>query len=137
MRCHADAMKGLRVLVVDESPDIASLLADIFKGQGAAVTVAQSPFEAMRLLLTARFDLVTVEIMRSGAGRMKVLEFIRHCRRDLVPKTLVITAYRYDRQVLTVLNSMQVSYVFKPFKMEDVCNRSRQLLTCPSPTAAA
>ena len=137
MRCHADAMKGLRVLVVEESPGVASLLTDIYSGQGAEVTVAGTPFEAMSLLLTGRFDLVTLEIMPSGPYRMRVLEFIRNCRRNLVPKTLVITAYRYDRQVLTVLNSMQVSYVFKPFKMEDVCNRSRQLLTCPSPTAAA
>jgi DNA-binding response OmpR family regulator len=68
---------------------------------------------------------------------MKVLEFIRFCRRDLVPKTLVITAYRYDRQVLAVLNSMQVSYIFKPFKVEDVWNSSRRLLSCPGSVAAA
>jgi DNA-binding response OmpR family regulator len=137
MRYYVEAMKGLKVLVVDESPDIASLLSDIFEGQGAAVTVAQSPFEAMRRLLTARFDLVTVEIMRFGADRMKVLEFIRHCRRNLVPKTLVITAYRYDRQVLAVLNAMQVSYIFKPFAVEEVCDSSRQLLSCLGPLAAA
>jgi DNA-binding response OmpR family regulator len=130
-------MRGLRVLVVDESPDVRSLLRDIYTGQGAAVTVAGASFEAMRLLLTDKFDLVTVEIMPSGPDRMKVLEFIRHCRRDLVPKTLVITAYRYDRQVLTVLNSMQVSYIFKPFKVEDVCNSSRQLFARLGPTAAA
>ena len=137
MRYVADAMRGLRVLVVDESPDVRSLLRDIYTGQGAAVTVAGASFEAMRLLLTDKFDLVTVEIMPSGPDRMKVLEFIRHCRRDLVPKTLVITAYRYDRQVLTVLNSMQVSYIFKPFKVEDVCNSSRQLFARLGPTAAA
>ena len=137
MRYRADILKGLRVLVVDESPGVASLLSDIFTGQGVAVTVAGAPFEAMRLLLTDRFDLVTVEIMPSGLDRMKVLEFIRHCRRDLVPKTLVITAYHYDRGVVAALNSMHLSYLFKPFKVEDVCNSSRQLLTCPGPMAAA
>jgi CheY-like chemotaxis protein len=130
-------MKGLRVLVVDESAGVRSLLSDIFAGQGAAVTVAGTPFEAMRRLLTDSFDLVTVEIMPSGPDRMKVLEFIRRCRRDLVPKTLVITAYRYDRQVLAVLNSMQVSHIFKPFKVEDVCNSFRQLFARLGPTAAA
>lgn len=133
----ADAMRGLRVLVVDESAGVRSLLSDIFAGQGATVVVAGTPFEAMRRLLTDRFDLVTLEIMPSGPDRMKVLEFIRHCRRDLIPKTLVITAYRYDRQVLTVLNSTQVSYIFKPFKVEDVCNCSRRLFARLGPTAAA
>ncbi len=137
MRCRADAMKGQRVLVVDESPDVRSLLSDIFAARGAAVVVAGAAFEAMRLLLTGRFDLVTVEIMSSGPGRMKVLEFIRNCRRDLLPRTLVITAYRYDKEVLTFLNAMRVSRVFKPFKVEDVCDFSWRLLACTGPTAAA
>lgn len=129
-------MRGMNVLIVEESQAVAALLKDIFGTQGATVTVADAPFHAMALLRNGRYDLVTVEAGANFPAGMRVLEHIRHSKKDFAGKVVAITAYRYDRDLMSVLNAMRIPCVTKPFNVEELVSYCRQTAD-HDPTAAA
>jgi DNA-binding response OmpR family regulator len=136
MSIRGPVLNGMEALVVEESPSVAALLAEILADHGARVTVACDPFHAMGLLRSGRYDLVTVEADAIGRGQPRVLEYICTRRPDLAERTLAITAYRYDRQFMSFLGAMQIPCIAKPFDLDELLDCCRRLVT-GGPKAAA
>jgi signal transduction histidine kinase/ActR/RegA family two-component response regulator len=73
------AMRGRRVLVVDDEPEIAELIADQLAPLDVHVTIANSGEQALELMRSATYDAVTVDILMP---RMNGFEVLREIRRD-------------------------------------------------------
>jgi signal transduction histidine kinase/CheY-like chemotaxis protein len=73
------AMRGRRVLVVDDEPEIAELIADQLAPLDVHVTIANSGEHALELMRSAHYDAVTVDILMP---RMNGFEVLREIRRD-------------------------------------------------------
>lgn len=125
-----------RVLVVDDSKEITSLVADMLTPDGIDVVVANEVCEAMTLLKFASVDLVITDIMMPGPSGTKLLNYIRNSRPDLLKKTIVMTAYRYDDRIVQRLEQESIPYVFKPFEVDVFMGLVRQTLE-EDPTLAA
>lgn len=70
-------LAGLRVLTVEDNPDISTLLALILEASGADVTCVASAPRALELLGEEKFDAVVSDI---GMPEMSGIEFIRRLR---------------------------------------------------------
>jgi signal transduction histidine kinase/CheY-like chemotaxis protein/HAMP domain-containing protein len=72
-----EVLRGRRVLVVDDEPDIARLIADQLEPFEVACTIATGGAEALELLRTSDFDAVTLDILMPRVDGFEVLRQIR------------------------------------------------------------
>jgi signal transduction histidine kinase/CheY-like chemotaxis protein/HAMP domain-containing protein len=71
------AIKGKRVLVVDDEPAIARLLAEQLKPFEVETEVAHSGDEALAMLHDGQFDAVTLDMLMPGRSGLDVLRVLR------------------------------------------------------------
>jgi signal transduction histidine kinase/DNA-binding response OmpR family regulator len=72
-----EALRGRKVLVVDDEPDIAELIAVNLEPYEVETTVAHSGAEALDCLKRERFDAMTLDILMPGMSGFDVLEAVR------------------------------------------------------------
>jgi signal transduction histidine kinase/ActR/RegA family two-component response regulator len=72
-----DVMQGRKVLVVDDEPDIAELIADQLAPLDIEVSIASSGEAAVARLRQERFDAVTLDILMRDMDGLEVLRRIR------------------------------------------------------------
>jgi DNA-binding response OmpR family regulator len=116
----------MRLLVVDDAPDIATLLLLAFHVDGYAVDTAASGEQALELAAIHEYD---VAILDLGLPDMDGLEVCRRLRADL-PRLLIIilTARTEIEQRVAGLDAGADDYLTKPFDYQELCARVRALL---------
>jgi signal transduction histidine kinase/DNA-binding NarL/FixJ family response regulator len=72
-----DAIRGRRVLVIDDEPEIAELIAGQLAPLEVEATIAHSGEEALEKLHADRFDAITLDILMPGMDGFEVLRRIR------------------------------------------------------------
>ena len=72
-----EALRGKRVLVVDDEPEIAELIAVHLEPYAVETTIAHSGQEALEHLRSERFDAMTLDILMPGMSGFEVLEQVR------------------------------------------------------------
>jgi signal transduction histidine kinase/CheY-like chemotaxis protein len=72
-----EALRGKRVLVIDDEPAIAQLIAERLAPFAVEATVARSGAEALELLRAEPFDAVTLDILMPGMSGFEVLRALR------------------------------------------------------------
>jgi signal transduction histidine kinase/CheY-like chemotaxis protein len=72
-----EAIRGSRVLVVDDEPEVARLIADQLGGLEVSVTVAGGGEEALARLRGEHFDVVTLDVSMPGLDGLEVLRRLR------------------------------------------------------------
>ena len=114
-----------KVLVVDDTPDMARLMVKAVEDQGYEVFAAGDGRQALQMALVSRPDVILLDIMMP---RMSGIEVLRHLKEDaqlrVIPVVLV-TAKSKDRDVIDGLNAGAHDYVTKPFKKEILAARVR------------
>ncbi|MFL5918854.1 MAG: ATP-binding protein [Gaiellaceae bacterium] len=72
-----EALRGRKVLVVDDEPDIAELIAVNLEPYEVETTLAHSGAEALEHLRRERFDVMTLDILMPGMSGFDVLKAVR------------------------------------------------------------
>ena len=72
-----EAIRGKRVLVVDDEPDIARLIAEQLQPFGVETETVNSGEEALEQLRNGRFDAMTLDVVMPGQSGIEVLRAIR------------------------------------------------------------
>jgi DNA-binding NtrC family response regulator len=113
-------LAGKRVLIVDDSPQITALVADVFRHCGAAASTANSGPDAMAQLQIATFDLVVLDLVMPEPDGWDVLRFMKAVRPALLGRTILLTGDRYHRQTRQSIDEAELRVVFKPFAVDDL-----------------
>ena len=71
------ALRGRRVLIVDDEPEIARLIAQRLEPYAVETVVVHSGEEALECLRTGRFDAITLDILMPGISGFEVLRTLR------------------------------------------------------------
>jgi signal transduction histidine kinase/DNA-binding response OmpR family regulator/HAMP domain-containing protein len=71
------ALRGRRVLVVDDEPAIAALIAERLDPYAVETVAVHSGAEALTLLRTGKFDAITLDILMPGMSGFEVLRTLR------------------------------------------------------------
>jgi Fe-S oxidoreductase/CheY-like chemotaxis protein len=129
-------LKGFRILVVDDEPDIRVYLATVLEDQGASVLKAADGEQALDLILRERPDLVTLDLSMPGKNGGYVFEEIRNRREIAATKVCIITGKPelrrliYERAV-----TPPEGYLDKPVNEETLLTNVRKILETKTPSA--
>jgi DNA-binding response OmpR family regulator len=116
----------MRLLVVDDAPDIATLLLLAFHIDGYAVDTAATGEQALELAAVNDYD---VAILDLGLPDLDGLEVCRQLRVERPSLLIIILTARVDvEQRVAGLDAGADDYLTKPFHYEELCARVRALL---------
>ncbi len=84
-------LKGRKILVIDDEPDVCVFLAAVFEDNGAIVITANNGESGIKLAKSEKPDLITLDISMPGQDGGKVFEAIRKDREISRTKVCIIT----------------------------------------------
>lgn len=113
------------VLIVEDEPEIADIVAAYLAREGLRTLRAQDGLTALSLHRSARPDLVLLDVQMPGMDGWTVLNTLR--QRGDTP-VIMLTALDQDLDKLTALRMGADDYVVKPFNPAEVAARVRAVL---------
>ena len=120
-----------RVLVVEDEPDLARLLARLLTDEGYAVDVVHDGQAGLHRALTRRYDVLLLD---RGLPGIDGLDLLRRLRRSGVhAPALMLTAYDTVPDRVEGLDSGAQDYLVKPFDVDELLARLRALLRRTEP----
>ena len=125
----------MRILVVEDTVDMAEAIARRLRKLGYAVDTVADGSEADELLRTETYNLVVLDLMLPGLDGKTVLHRLRQ-RRSRTP-VLVLTARSDVADKVGVLDHGADDYLVKPFDFRELEARCRALLRRPHGMAAS
>jgi two-component system OmpR family response regulator len=125
---------AIRVLVVDDEPSLAELLASVLRYEGWDVRTAGTGTDAVRLAREFGPDAVILDIMLPDLDGLEVLRRLRTDKPEVC--VLFLTAKDAVEDRVAGLTAGGDDYVTKPFSLEEVLARLRGLLRRASLTRA-
>ncbi|MDI6754382.1 MAG: response regulator [Thermodesulfobacteriota bacterium] len=123
------SLKGYKILVVDDEPDILTFIATVLEDQGATVIQAIDGEEALELAFKEKPDLMTLDLSMPGRNGGYVFEAIRNNLELSALKICIITGKPelrrliYDRPVRP-----PEGYLDKPINEETLLVNVRKVL---------
>ena len=116
----------MRVLVVEDEPELARQLADALAETGYVVDIAYDGEEALHLGDTEPYDAVILDLGLPVIDGITVLERWRRAGRTM--PVLILTARDEWREKVTGFDAGADDYVTKPYRLEEVLARLRALI---------
>jgi two-component system phosphate regulon response regulator PhoB len=130
----ASARPAGRVLVVDDEPEVRSMVTWQLEAEGFVVVEAADGEEALRRAKTDRPDLLVLDLSLPGKGGLEVLATLR---RDSALPVIVLTARRDETDRIVALDLGADDYVVKPFSPRELAARARSVLRRSQPAEPA
>ena len=112
-----------RILVVDDTPNNVTLLADMLTARGYQVATAANGEEALARMAAEPPDLVLLDVMMPGLDGFEVSERLRAAGVDI--PVIFLTALDGELDKVRAFSSGAVDYVTKPFRSEELLARVR------------
>jgi DNA-binding response OmpR family regulator len=110
-------LRDRRILVVDDSVQITSLLDEVFTECGSTVVTVNSGQEALDKLQEEEFDLVILDLVMPAPNGLDVVGTMRRTRPEMLNRTILLTGDRYHHQVLHDIDDTEIQVVYKPFNL--------------------
>lgn len=116
----------MRLLIIDDAPDIADLLARAFRDQGYAVDTAPNGDQGVGLASINEYDLVVLDLNLPDRDGLLICRDLRaSCPQMLI---IVLTARSRIEDRVLGLDLGADDYLSKPFAFEELAARVRALL---------
>jgi two-component system KDP operon response regulator KdpE len=112
----------MRILIVDDEPQITRVLRTSLASNGHEVTVAQDGIEALELFLKTRPDLVITDLTMPG---MDGIELTRAIRERADTPVIVLSVRSQDAAKVAALDEGADDYITKPFSIQELLARVR------------
>ncbi|HWP55711.1 MAG TPA: EAL domain-containing protein [Pyrinomonadaceae bacterium] len=115
----------LRVLIVDDDPEIRSILLEFLGGSYECLAL-NSAEEALPMLATQQFDLIMTDI---AMARMNGLDLVRHIISEAPNSVIVmISGQRNIEVAIQAMRAGAFDYITKPFELTEVAAVTRRAL---------
>lgn len=116
----------MRLLLVEDEPDIASFIKKSLEEEDYEVTVAMDGTMAWQYINSFEYSLFIFDLMLPGVNG---LELCKRCRQQgLKTPVLMLTALGATDNIVMGLDSGADDYLTKPFKLAELLARIRSLL---------
>ncbi len=116
---------ALRVLVVDDEPQILRFLSPALSAAGYDVLQATSGREALRMIATAAPDVVVLDL---GLPDMDGKDVLREARKFTAAPIVILSARDREAEKIAALDLGADDYVEKPFAIGELLARLRAAL---------
>ncbi len=115
----------MKVLIVDDSPDIAELLGEIIADMGYQTTVVENGLKALDALKQEVFDMALVDWKMPEMSGLELIKAIRANSKFDTMKIIMITGMTDLEDVTCALENGANEYLMKPFSQEMVVDKLR------------
>ena len=117
-----------RILVVDDEPDIVSLLSFNLKKEGFSVTAVHEGGEALDVVKKKEFDLILLDLMLPGIHGMEVCRILRTGPKTKDIPIIMLTAKGDEADRVRGLETGADDYMTKPFSPRELLARVKAVL---------
>ena len=107
-----------RILIVDDNPNMASLLSEMLEVFDYDSIRAGDGLEAIEIIEKNRFDLVITDLRMPKMSGLDLLQKIKESTPEL--PVVVISGYALDEEGDSLLSNLADGFLNKPFKMADI-----------------
>ena len=122
------------ILVVDDNPDLAQLVAALLEDSGMSARRVSSGREALQALEESYFDLVLSDVKMPGMDGLELLERTRSDYPEI--PVVLLTGFGTIEMAVEAMRAGAASFVVKPYKEELLVQTLRKALqTAPQATA--
>ncbi len=115
----------MRILIVEDEPDLLASLAQALREEGYAVDTADNGEDGLFNAEGTDYDAIVLDVMLPGMDGWEILKRLRKLRNTPV---LMLTARDQTRDRVRGLDSGADDYVVKPFDLEEVLARLRAII---------
>jgi len=119
----------IRIVVADDNQDFCEVLTEYLNNQEdmKVVGIASNGLEACDLIVNEQPDVVILDIIMPHLDGIGVLEKMRDLNLQKRPVSIILSAVGQDKITERALNLGAEYYIIKPFDMETLMTRIRQL----------
>jgi len=115
----------VRVLIVEDDPDIASGVATALRREGHAPEIAATGPEGETMAMMNSYGLILLDVMLPGKDGMAICKSLRHA--DIRTPILMLTARDEVKDRVMGLDVGADDYLVKPFALDELLARVRAL----------
>ncbi len=115
----------MRLLIVEDEPDLLSILAEALREEGYAVDEASDGEDGLSKALLWDYDTIVLDVMLPGISGFEVLERLRVRKKTPV---LMLTARIRTPDRVRGLDSGADDYLAKPYELPELLARIRALI---------
>src|SRR5215469_4397795 len=126
--CPCETMQStcdMRILVVEDEPDLLRNIAQALREEGYAVDTATNGEDGLFNAESADYDAIVLDVMMPKMDGWEVLSRLRKTKKTPV---LMLTARDQSRDRVRGLDGGADDYVVKPFDLEELFARLRALI---------
>jgi DNA-binding response OmpR family regulator len=116
----------MKVLLVEDTPDLVSIILRGLTEEGMEVSVAGDGNTALDMAFKYDFDVIVLDIMLPGLNGIQVCKEIRKKNEHIA--IIMLTALGSTENIVTGLESGADDYLVKPFKLIELSARIRTLV---------
>jgi two-component system NtrC family sensor kinase len=120
--------KGARVLVVEDEPTVARLIADVLEDEGMHVDVLLDGREALARAAGQSFDLVICDMKMPGLDGQHFYKSLERSGNPLRKRFLFVTGDTMAAHTREFLERNHLPHVAKPFRVEELTEKVRSVL---------
>ncbi|QNO16170.1 sporulation transcription factor Spo0A [Alkalicella caledoniensis] len=119
----------VRVFIADDNVDFCDMLNQFFSEQHdlEVVGIANNGIEALDAIGQCQPDVIVLDIIMPHLDGLGVLEKVKSMQLNPDPKVIILTAFGQERITKEALELGADYYVLKPFNMDVLVERIRQL----------
>ena len=112
--------RGHRILVVEDEPTVARLIADVLEDEGFRVDVLLDGQEALKQAARETYDLVICDMKMPGLDGQHFYKALVQSGNALSKRFLFVTGDIVAQQTQQFLEAHRLPHVAKPFRMEEL-----------------
>lgn len=112
----------LRVLVVDDEPDITSIIRMGLERKGFSVSIYNSPADALRECVPGAYDIALLDIRMPGMNGFELYQELQ--KKDVRMKPCFMSAFDINSEELAkFFQSNERPFIRKPFVLPDLVKK--------------
>ncbi len=122
-----------KIMIVDDEPQILTLVKIMFEMKGYRVSEAKSGAECLKKLKNEKPDLILLDIMLPGEDGWEILKEIK---KDEKTKNIPVAMFSVRTSKDSIKKSLESgadAHINKPFDLDYVLNRVKSLLEKDTP----
>ena len=110
----------MRILVVDDEPDVAEILADLLAVDGHRVQTAPNGARALEKLRAGAYDAILSDLKMPELDGPSLYRTLAHQSHPLIQRFIFVTGDVLSEETRLFLGETRVLCVSKPFDLEQV-----------------
>lgn len=124
----------IKLVIAEDNEEFSSILSEYLSNEKdfQIVGLARDGLEAMKYVTTYEPDILVLDIIMPHLDGIGVLERINSMNNTKIPKVIVLSAIGQDKIIQRAISLGAEYYVVKPFNLDVLSNRIRQLLPLDS-----